>query len=54
VLLAVLAVSRAAVLLTAGSVEIIMRFNMSGLVRRNLLRSLSLDDLSLALEATVT
>lgn len=38
VLLVVLAVSRAAVLLTAGSVEIIMRFTMSGLVRRNLLR----------------
>jgi ATP-binding cassette subfamily B protein len=38
VLLAVLAVSRAAVLLIAGSVEIIMRFTMSGLVRRNLLR----------------
>ncbi len=38
VLLVVLAVSRAAVMLVAGSVEIIMRFTMSGLVRRNLLR----------------
>lgn len=38
VLLAVLAVARVAVVLTAGSVEILMRFTMSGLVRRNLLR----------------
>ena len=38
ILLIVLAVSRVALLLTAGSVEIIMRFTMSGLVRRNLLR----------------
>jgi ATP-binding cassette subfamily B protein len=38
VLLVVLAVSRVAVWLTAGFVEIIMRFTMSGLVRRNLLR----------------
>ena len=38
VLLVVLAVSRVAVLLTAGFVEIIMRFTMSGLLRRNLLR----------------
>jgi len=37
VLLAVLAVSRVAVWLTAGFVEIIMRFSMSGLLRRNLL-----------------
>ena len=38
VLMAVLAVSRVAIWLAAGSVEIIMRFTMSGLVRRNLLR----------------
>jgi ATP-binding cassette subfamily B protein len=38
VLLVVLAVSRMAVVLTAGSVEISLRFTMSGLVRRNLLR----------------
>ena len=38
VLLAVLAVSRVVVLLTAGFVEILMRFTMSGLLRRNLLR----------------
>lgn len=38
VLLAALAVSRVAIWLTAGFVEIIMRFTMSGLVRRNLLR----------------
>src|SRR5581483_132730 len=38
VLLIVLAVSRVAVLLTAGFVEIMMRFTMSGLLRRNLLR----------------
>ncbi len=38
VLLVALAVSRVALWLTAGSVEIIMRFTMSGLVRRNLLR----------------
>jgi ATP-binding cassette subfamily B protein len=38
VLLVVLALSRAALLLTAGFVEIIMRFTMSGLLRRNLLR----------------
>ncbi len=38
VLLVVLAVSRVAVWLTAGFVEIILRFTMSGLVRRNLLR----------------
>jgi ATP-binding cassette, subfamily B, bacterial len=38
VLLVVLAVSRVAVLLTAGFVEIILRFTMSGLLRRNLLR----------------
>ncbi|HEU5228042.1 MAG TPA: ABC transporter ATP-binding protein, partial [Ktedonobacteraceae bacterium] len=38
VLLIVLAVSRVAVLLTAGFVEILMRFTMSGLVRLNLLR----------------
>jgi len=38
VLLVVLAVSRSAIMLTAGSVEIIMRFTMSGLLRRNLLR----------------
>ncbi|MBA2288722.1 MAG: ABC transporter ATP-binding protein [Ktedonobacteraceae bacterium] len=38
VLLVVLAVSRVAVLLTAGFVEISMRFTMSGLLRRNLLR----------------
>src|SRR5947209_13623904 len=38
VLLVVLAVGRVAVLLTAGFVEILMRFTMSGLVRRNLLR----------------
>jgi ATP-binding cassette subfamily B protein len=36
-LLAVLAVSRVAVWLTAGFVEIILRFTMSGLLRRNLL-----------------
>ncbi|HEY7357557.1 MAG TPA: ABC transporter ATP-binding protein [Ktedonobacterales bacterium] len=40
VLLVVLAVSRVAVWLSAGFVEIIMRFTMSGLVRRNLLRRL--------------
>ena len=38
VLLVVLAVSRVAVGLTAGFVEIILRFTMSGLLRRNLLR----------------
>ena len=38
VLLAVLAVSRAALVLTAGFVEISMRFSMSGLLRLNLLR----------------
>ena len=38
VLLGVLAVSRVAIWLTAGFVEIILRFTMSGLVRRNLLR----------------
>ncbi len=38
VLLVVLAVCRVAVWLTAGFVEILMRFTMSGLVRRNLLR----------------
>jgi ATP-binding cassette subfamily B protein len=38
VLLMVLAVSRVAVWLTAGFVEIILRFTMSGLLRRNLLR----------------
>ncbi|HLG63537.1 MAG TPA: ABC transporter ATP-binding protein [Ktedonosporobacter sp.] len=38
VLLIVLAVSRVAVLLTAGFVEIMMRFTMSGLLRSNLLR----------------
>ncbi|HLZ24357.1 MAG TPA: ABC transporter ATP-binding protein [Ktedonobacterales bacterium] len=38
VLLAALAVGRAALWLTAGFVEIILRFTMSGLVRRNLLR----------------
>src|SRR5260370_10501185 len=38
VLLVVLAVSRVAVWLIAGCVEIIMRFMMSGLLRRNLLR----------------
>ena len=38
VLLVVLAVSRVALWLTAGFVEIILRFTMSGLVRRNLLR----------------
>ncbi|HEU5367788.1 MAG TPA: ABC transporter transmembrane domain-containing protein, partial [Ktedonobacterales bacterium] len=40
VLLVVLAVSRVAVWLSAGFVEIIMRFTMSGLLRRNLLRRL--------------
>ncbi len=39
-LLVVLAVSRVALLLTAGSVEIIMRFTMSGLLRRNLLQNI--------------
>src|SRR5260370_18544312 len=38
VLLVVLALSRVALWLTAGFVEILMRFTMSGLVRRNLLR----------------
>src|SRR5689334_7950057 len=38
VLLVVLAVSRVVVWLTAGFVEISMRFTMSGLLRRNLLR----------------
>ncbi len=38
VLLVILAVSRVAVWLTAGFVEILMRFTMSGLLRRNLLR----------------
>lgn len=38
VLLVVLAVSRVIVLLTAGFVEILMRFTMSGLLRRNLLQ----------------
>ncbi|HTK05854.1 MAG TPA: ABC transporter ATP-binding protein [Ktedonobacteraceae bacterium] len=38
VLLVVLAVSRVAVWLTGGFVEILMRFTMSGLLRRNLLR----------------
>lgn len=38
VLLVVLAVGRVIVLLTAGFVEILMRFTMSGLLRRNLLR----------------
>lgn len=37
-LLVVLAVSRVALWLTAGFVEILMRFTMSGLLRRNLLR----------------
>ncbi len=40
VLLVVLAVSQTAVLLTAGFVEIIMRFTMSGMVRLNLLRNI--------------
>ena len=40
VLLVVLAVSRSAILLMGGFVEIIMRFTMSGLLRRNLLRHL--------------
>jgi ATP-binding cassette subfamily B protein len=39
-LLVVFAVSRVAIWLTAGFVEIIMRFTMSGLLRRNLLRHL--------------
>jgi ATP-binding cassette subfamily B protein len=39
-LLAVIAVSTGAVTLIGGSVEIVMRFTMSGLVRRNLLRRL--------------
>ncbi|HEU0002068.1 MAG TPA: ABC transporter ATP-binding protein [Ktedonobacteraceae bacterium] len=38
VLLVVLAASRVVILLTAGFVEIILRFTMSGLVRHNLLR----------------
>ena len=38
VLLVILAVSQVAVVLTAGFVEIILRFTMSGLLRRNLLR----------------
>ncbi len=38
VLLVVLAASRVALVLTAGFVEILMRFTMSGLLRRNLLR----------------
>ena len=38
VLLVVLAVSHVAVWLSAGFVEIIMRFSMGGLLRRNLLR----------------
>src|SRR5215469_6570302 len=38
VLLVVLAVSRVAIWLSAGFAEIILRFTMSGLVRRNLLR----------------
>ena len=38
VLLVVLTVSRVALVLTAGFVEILMRFTMSGLLRRNLLR----------------
>ncbi|HEU5346990.1 MAG TPA: ABC transporter ATP-binding protein [Ktedonobacterales bacterium] len=38
VLLVVIAVSRAAIWLTAGFVELVLRFRMSGLVRRNLLR----------------
>lgn len=38
-LMVVLAVSRVAVWLTAGFVEILMRFTMSGLLRRNLLRN---------------
>src|ERR687893_1456487 len=38
VLLVLLAVGRAALWLIAGFVEITMRFTMSGLVRRNLLR----------------
>lgn len=40
VLLVVLAAGRAALWLIAGFVEIIMRFTMSGLVRRNLLRQI--------------
>ena len=40
VLLIVLAVSRVALWLTAGFVEILMRFTMSGLLRRNLLRQI--------------
>ncbi len=40
VLLVVIAVSRATLVLTAGFVEISMRFSMSGLLRRNLLRHL--------------
>ena len=38
VLLVVIAVGRAALWLAAGFVEIIIRFTMSGLLRRNLLR----------------
>lgn len=38
ILLVVIAVCRVALLLTAGFVEIMMRFTMSGLLRRNLLR----------------
>jgi ATP-binding cassette subfamily B protein len=40
VLMAILAVSRVAVWLAAGAAEILMRFTMSGLLRRNLLRHL--------------
>ena len=40
VLLVVLALSRALIWLSAGSVEILMRFTMSGLLRRNLLHGL--------------
>jgi ATP-binding cassette subfamily B protein len=39
-LLVMLAVSRVALLLTAGFVEILMRFTMSGLLRRNLLQNM--------------
>ncbi|HET8911708.1 MAG TPA: ABC transporter transmembrane domain-containing protein, partial [Ktedonobacteraceae bacterium] len=39
-LLALLALSRVALILAAGAVEILMRFTMSGLLRRNMLRYL--------------
>lgn len=53
VLLVVLAVSRVALWLSAGFVEILMRFTMSGLLRRNLLRHILARSGALALPYSI-